>query len=67
MEIFGIGWSEMLVIAIVALIVVGPERLPEVARLIGRGIRGVVRSIRELEREVRRPLDEINDTKPPHA
>ena len=32
---FDIGFSEILVIAIVALIVIGPERLPGVARTLG--------------------------------
>jgi len=33
---FGIGWAEMMVIGLVALIVVGPEKLPEMARTIGK-------------------------------
>jgi sec-independent protein translocase protein TatB len=32
---FDIGFSEMLVIAIVALIVIGPQRLPKVDRTLG--------------------------------
>jgi len=32
---FDIGFSEMIVIAIVALVVIGPERLPKVARTAG--------------------------------
>jgi sec-independent protein translocase protein TatB len=32
---FDIGFSELLVIAIVALVVIGPERLPKVARTLG--------------------------------
>ena len=32
---FDIGFSEMMVIAVVALIVIGPERLPKVARTLG--------------------------------
>ena len=33
---FGIGWGEILVIGVVALVVVGPEKLPEVARAAGK-------------------------------
>jgi sec-independent protein translocase protein TatB len=33
---FGIGWGEMVVIGLVALLVVGPEKLPEVAKTVGR-------------------------------
>ena len=32
---FGVDFSEMMVIAVVALIVIGPERLPKVARTLG--------------------------------
>jgi twin arginine-targeting protein translocase TatB len=33
---FGIGWAELLLIAIVALVVVGPDKLPEAARQTGK-------------------------------
>ncbi|UQZ90252.1 twin-arginine translocase subunit TatB [Deltaproteobacteria bacterium Smac51] len=33
---FGIGWGEMVVIGLVALVVVGPEKLPELARTVGK-------------------------------
>jgi sec-independent protein translocase protein TatB len=35
---FDIGWSEILVIAVVALVVIGPKELPEVIRGIGRTV-----------------------------
>lgn len=38
MEIFGIGIGEIMVIAVVALIFLGPDRLPEVARSLGKGV-----------------------------
>jgi len=56
MEIFGIGWAEMLVIAIVALIVVGPERLPEVARTVGRALGWLSKQWHEVRREIAEPL-----------
>lgn len=36
---FNIGWSEILVILVVALLVLGPKRLPEIAKGLGRGLR----------------------------
>lgn len=35
---FGIGTPELLVILLVALIVLGPKRIPEVARALGKGL-----------------------------
>jgi sec-independent protein translocase protein TatB len=40
---FGIGLPEMIVIMAVALIVVGPDKLPELARSLAKGI-GEIRS-----------------------
>lgn len=54
---FDISFSELLVIAVVALIVIGPEKLPKVARtagaIIGRMQRYAVQVKEEVNREVR--------------
>jgi TatA/E family protein of Tat protein translocase len=47
---FNIGPPELLVILLIALIVVGPQKLPELSRSIGRGLR-----------EFRRVQDEVKD------
>lgn len=44
---FDIGWTEMLVIAVVAIVVVGPRDLPKLLRALG----GMVRQGRKLARE----------------
>ena len=49
-----LGPAEVLVILVVALLVFGPKRLPEVGRQVGRGLR----ELRKIQDTVR---DEIND------
>lgn len=53
---FDIGFSEMLVIAVVALIVIGPERLPGVARTIGTLLGRAQRYFNDVKSEVNREL-----------
>lgn len=45
---FGIGFSEVLLILVVVLLVVGPAKLPEIARTVGKGLRTVRRAGNEL-------------------
>ncbi|MDH5477284.1 MAG: Sec-independent protein translocase protein TatB [Nitrospinota bacterium] len=51
---FGIGFTEMMVILVVALVVLGPSKLPEIARSLGRGYAELTRSMREVRSEVDR-------------
>lgn len=57
MDLFGIGWTELLVIGIVALIVVGPQRLPEVARTIGRVIGYFSQQWKNIQQQIREPIE----------
>jgi sec-independent protein translocase protein TatB len=50
---FGAGWTEMLIIGVVALVVIGPKDLPVVMAKLGR----MVRTVRRMGDEFRRELD----------
>lgn len=54
---FGIGPGELAVIAGVALLVVGPKKLPELARAFGRSISEFKKGTREVTESVKRELD----------
>lgn len=51
---FDVSFSEMMVIAIVALIVIGPEKLPKVARTIGALVGRMQRYVATVKEEVNR-------------
>lgn len=54
---FGIGWAELLVIGVVALLVVGPEKLPEAARAAGRIYGYVYRTLTEARASIKAEVD----------
>ena len=54
---FDIGFSELLLVGVVALLVLGPERLPIAARTVGRGLGQARRAMNALRAQVERELD----------
>ena len=52
---FDIGWSEMAVVALIALLVIGPKELPNTLRMVGRW----TRKAKSLTREFRSGFDEM--------
>jgi Tat protein translocase TatB subunit len=57
MDFFGIGPWEVVLILIVALLVVGPEKIPGIARTLGRTVRAIRRASSELTTAVTRELE----------
>jgi len=55
---FNIGPQELLLILVLALLVVGPQRLPEIARTIGKGMREFRKAQDEVKKTIQINLDE---------
>ena len=53
---FDLGFSELVVIAVVLLVVVGPERLPEVARVAGHLLGRLQRYIAGMKADIQREM-----------
>jgi len=58
---FGIGMPELLVILVVALVVLGPKRLPELARTLGKAMAEFRRSTTEIMDELQ--TAQLDDTR----
>ncbi|MCX5850445.1 MAG: twin-arginine translocase TatA/TatE family subunit [Deltaproteobacteria bacterium] len=64
---FGIGIPELIVILIIALVVVGPKKMPDLAKTIGKGITELKRATDEVreslvDHPVRKEMTEIRKT-----
>jgi sec-independent protein translocase protein TatB len=63
--VFDVGFTELMVIAVVALIVIGPERLPRVARTLGHLFGRLQRYVNDVKADISREieLDELKKFK----
>lgn len=57
---FGLSWIELFIILVVALLVIGPDKLPEVARGLGRVIRQFQRIINDVRNSINMDEFEAN-------
>ncbi len=61
---FGIGGWEMILIGVVALLVFGPKRLPELARSLGKGLAEFRKASSDLRRSIDFDLDPTRTSAP---
>jgi len=54
---FDVGFSEIVVIAVVAMIVIGPERLPKVARTLGHLFGRMQRYVNDVKADISREME----------
>jgi len=56
MNIFGIGLPEIAVIVVLALLIFGPKRLPQLGKTIGKTLKGLQTASKEFENEINKTL-----------
>ena len=54
---FDVGFSELIVIGVVALVVIGPERLPKVARTVGVLVGRLQRYVTQVKADINREME----------
>jgi sec-independent protein translocase protein TatA len=60
---FGIGMTELIIILIVALLVIGPEKLPELARMLGKGLAEFKKTAEDFRNTIHENLEVEEETK----
>ncbi|MBE9215308.1 TatA/E family twin arginine-targeting protein translocase [Plectonema cf. radiosum LEGE 06105] len=61
MNIFGIGLPEMAVIMVVALLVFGPKKLPEMGRSLGKAVRAFQDASQEFQDEFKKEASQLEE------
>ncbi|MEX2314523.1 MAG: twin-arginine translocase TatA/TatE family subunit, partial [Thermomicrobiales bacterium] len=62
MNLFGMGGMEIMVIMLVALIIFGPGKLPEIGAQVGKAVRDFRRATNDLTREFNDSTSDIRST-----
>ena len=55
---FGIGMQELIIIAIIALIIVGPKKLPDLAKSLGKGFSEFRRAADDVTNDIKETMKE---------
>ncbi|MFA5620027.1 MAG: twin-arginine translocase TatA/TatE family subunit [Weeksellaceae bacterium] len=58
-----ISFEELTVIMLIAIVVFGPKRIPEIARGLGEGLRAMKKATDDIKREILNPVEDINPVK----
>lgn len=58
-----LSFQELAVILLIAVLVFGPKKIPEIARGLGEGIRAMKKASEDIKREIMTPVDELNPMK----
>jgi len=54
---FNLGFGEIFLILVLVLLLFGAKRIPEIAQSMGKGIREFKRSVSDVDREIRGPVE----------
>lgn len=57
-----LGWSELIIIFFIILIIFGPRKLPEVAEAMGKSIQKFKKASKDARKEIETGLDDSNNS-----
>ncbi|MFQ3611218.1 MAG: twin-arginine translocase TatA/TatE family subunit [Fimbriimonadales bacterium] len=56
-----IGFSEIMVLFVIALLIFGPRKLPEIARSVGQAMREFKKAGEEVSRSLEEPVEDVRE------
>jgi len=62
MDFFGIGPLELLLILIILIVVVGPEKMPDIMRRLGRAVRAFRGATTQITQEIEKEMKSVKDS-----
>jgi len=67
MDIFGMGTGEIILVIIVAIMIFGPNKIPEIARTVGKAINTIKQTSSDLTSQITKEIDEVEQSTREHA
>ena len=67
MNIFGVGLPEVTVILILALLIFGPKKLPELGKQLGKTLKSLKKASNEFQNEIEKVVNEEDKDKSPKS
>ena len=64
LAMFNFGTGEIIVIVLVILLLFGGRKIPELMRGLGKGVKSFKQGMNEVEDELKKPLDNLDNDKP---
>ncbi len=67
MDIFGMGMGEIILIIIVGIMIFGPNKIPEIARTVGKAINTIKQTSSDLTSQINKEIEEVEQSTREHA